>query len=351
MASPFDLTSEEARALLQRYAAQKEPLNLERAESILRDYLRARHPPDRWGNYPRPDGKRFHFAARTLHLQERYLGAWRNVSSSPLLVAALSLLGDAAVVANDVDAAARIDRERAHRVRAGDRREKRARDDAAALTARQTAFRDLAFRSPREILRGLGYGPKLTPRALGAFQEELRALTDRYRADPSPPGVTFARVDQPPVLPLVRPLAYRWAESVGEARYTVRVQPVEEGVATVEIGSGAGLSVNASTRAVRSSSRADEGDAYLAGRVAIDRKTARISATLFLITSRRPMAGTQALGLWCRMMRGYGVDRWFGEAMSADGDKMFRALERLGRIRVVSRSLSDVVVECSPGAP
>lgn len=337
-----------ARAMLEVYGAKPGALTVGVAERVIAAHLRSLGlTPDRYGNYVVRDGvERWHFSEQNLQHQEKYQGDWRNIDSEPSLDAALALLAEAARVVGDAKAEARVAAARGSRKSARSARAGKAAAGAAEEAARTAAFKRFGFEHPELLLRGLGRGKRLTEAESATSNAALAEYAETYRrALPVGDDGQFASLDRPPFLPLVRNTSYVWREEVGGSAFTVRVAHFEPGVATVEIGDGRGMAVNAATRSWRLSSRDGEGPAYLSGRVSSDARGA-ISATLFFVVSRRPMGGTQALLLWCRMMRGYGVRRWVGEGLSDDGTKMIDALEYLGHIRITARSGSSAVIEC-----
>lgn len=337
-----------ARELIAAHGSAPTRLTVRSAVALLRAYLSGSGlAADRWGNYPLGADRRWHFSAQNLQLQEKYQGSWMNVESKPVLDAALAVLAEAATSAGDEACARRVRDAVAARGSASSRRSEKAAAESRVSAARAAAFRRLAEMHPRDALRGLGWGPRLDAARAEALQAELAALADQARAGGirgDAPPVSAAR---PPTLPLARRESYEWVEQVGGSRYTVSVLHSEPGRASVEIGAS-GVSVDAATGEWRpASARGRVGDAYVAGSVSVSR-SGEMSASLLLIVSRRPMAGAQAMSVWCALMRGYGVKRWVGQGVNEQGERLLRGLERIGHLRVVSLSGSTAVVECSP---
>lgn len=337
-----------ARALIGAHGSAPARLTVRSAVALLRAYLSGSGlSADRWGNYPLGAERRWHFSAQNLKLQEKYQGSWMDVESKPVIDAALAALAEAATSAGDEACARRVREAAAARGAASSRRSDKAAAEAKAAAARAAAFRRLAELHPRDALRGLGWGQKLDAARAEALQAELAALAEQALSGGirgAAPPVSAAR---PPTLPLARRESYEWVERVGGSGYTVSVLHSEPGRASVEIGAS-GVSVDASTGGWRpASARGRVGDAYIAGSVSVSR-SGEMSASLLLIVSRRPMAGAQAMSVWCSVMRGYGVKRWVGQGVNAQGERLLRGLERIGHLRVASLSGSTAVVECSP---
>lgn len=357
MTKDCPLTPELAQTLVGQYLANKGKTTVARAKNILILWLRTCFTRDAWGNYHAPSGERWHFKSTVLNRQVKEAGDWRSVASSPILAAALALVADAAKVVGDTVAAERVKAERVGRVadkkaRASAAEEKRANHRAALVAAKRIAWEDRAV-----ILRALGVGKPLPAEPLAELQAKVKLYTREYRlmADAgvdSPPDGDFATVDRPPLLPLARDVSYQWVEHVGPLPYTVRVETSSKGVALIRIGQqGSGLDIDAATRAMTTTRATDlQGDGYLSARVEAA-PDGRLGAALFMLVSHKPTAALRLWGLWCRMMRGYGIGRWLGEGLNEAATKMVRAMAKNGSIQIEAEYGSSMVIRCAERKP
>lgn len=333
------------------------------AQGVLTTWIKARGwTRDRFGNFLNPDNtsERYHFSKQKLHHQEKD-GDWRNRENLPMIDAAVNLIVAAAVVVQDGEL------EQAFRATKGKRQEERqdrvkeSGDKKLLALAHRLAVKEVAFQQPKEI--AAAYLGKATQKQIGKLNEHIVSLRGKWQGHLTghgqvPDDGQFASADRPPFLPVLGKGSgsgledYRWTETVDGVRYSVSVKGVAPQEAQIEIGRQAGMSVSAVSHTMTLADRNAEGDAYISGRV-FYQKDRRAGGALFLIMAgdKQRGAGTRVLSIWCRMMAGYGIDRWIAQAVGPEGAAFMRALEKKGKLSLLDTQGAHWVVSCSKANP
>ena len=112
---------------------------------------------------------------------------------------------------------------------------------------------------------------------------------------------------------------------------------------TVEIGTHDGFRIDPLRFAVVGLSDSNvEGDGGLSGTATMDRDTAEIAAALVLIDTqtKRSGAGSRMLRLWCKIMRGWRVNRWVVVGAGEEGLPFFEAMDRKGVARIIAMAVA-----------
>lgn len=224
-------------------------------------------------------------------------------------------------------------------------------------TAAEYAMKQLGFENPR-LVAVAGYGIKLDEPELNRLISRRDDLVEDFvkvleSGSPLIPkdDSTFASVDKPPTPPLFYNVNYLWSEVVDGVEYTVHMKQAEKGVAIVTIGSsgGFGMVVNPRTHQMQQAYYISKGDAQISGQIAFNGDTFLASLFLIASTDKQKGAGTRVLSLWCRMMAGYGIEAWRGEAVGPEGAAFLKALTAHGKIEILGAQKSNLKVQCTAG--
>jgi hypothetical protein len=333
------------------------------AKPVLRAWLQARGwTLDRFGNYLSPTSadRRQHFKEKVLNEQEKFQGVWRNRTSTPLIDQAMFVVQRAAEGVGDAALLERVQGSRAKKKAGKEKAVSRAAQQAVARKAADDAMKILAFEEPALIamnLRGETM-PDADYARLGARAAALKAevLAGRKVLD-----ADVATIDRPPVVPVFRDKArYRWVETVDGVPYTVEIahsdgdlrQGAQRHQAKVAFGSAGGhLGVDPVTHGISLSQMGGGGavgDAILTGTIAWSPEKKRYYASIFFISASEKQRGTgsRLMGLWCRMIKGYGLSTFIAEAVGPEGLAFFQALERRGALRIKDREGAYWLMEC-----
>lgn len=320
------------------------------AERILRAWLTARGlETDRYGNFLKPDGDRFHFSENNIHRQYKGSSGWSNITSVSMIDYAITILSIAGETLGQPKWAALHEKRKGERAKAATKaEEKRLRDQASELAAKALAFEEpthMAKSMRRETLPDDVYQRLIVRKTqlVDTYLELLKA------GGPLPDDSAFATIDRPPVAPLYHKSEYSWVETVDGHKYTVTVRSAGSSGAEIHIGStgGVGLMVDAFSMGVVAGP-GGEGDAYVSGKIVWSEAKKRPYAALFLIqaTEKQKGAGSRVLDMWCRMMKGYGVPKWMAQAIGPEGAAFLKARAAKGKIRILGTEGSNALVEC-----
>jgi len=355
-----DVSAKEAEALrvvlaMAKVRKFKPSLKTPEAKQLVSAYFEAEGwRPDRYGNLLHPTKKddRIHFSKQRVQRQAKIMGTWKNIRTYSPVDAARKLVVEAAKLENDAETLAAWAKGAQAKVRqkktAAKRREKQSLRKKAAVAA----MKQLAAENPR-LVAVAGYGILLEKEDLDRMIARRDELVEAFMRDVEagrelPGDDQFASVDKPPTAPLGYDVSYLWTETVDGVQYTVSVRYAHKGVAIVTIGSSSelGLIVDPRTHAMKPADYKPEGDAQISGQVMFNGDT--FMGSLFLISAkqRRTGAGGRVLGLWCRMMKGYGVEAWRAEAVGPEGLAFLQAMQNRGCVEILGGQRSDLVVQC-----
>lgn len=347
------MTEAESRAVLSWISAHQGslPANARDAESLVRSYLRAKGlREDRYGNFLNPDdpGMRYHLKERVVNLQEKIGGDWRNIRSMNLIPYAVGLAKKAAEIAGDASVLEKADKKRTAIRAAKDKRAKQANEKATKRTIWLYAMRRIAFEYPDLFRKNAVGAQALSPEQAAEMQakrDEFQAHAEKLIADGHLDWVTddpFASADRPPLTPFFyEKTAVVWVETIDGVKYQISVKNEDRYRVTVEIGTHEGFRIDPLQLKVVGLSGANvEGDGGLSGTAVIDRDTADVRAALVLIDTqtKRSGAGSRMLRLWCKMMRGWRVNRWSVIGAGEEGLPFFEAMDRKGVARIIAPS-------------
>jgi len=371
--APTPMSPDVARAIVDSYQRVAGEVTSATGKTILRTWLMARgRQPDRWGNFlsPSDPSRRWHFKTNVINEQRKSGGGWHNIWSASIIDQALFIveravtnLGDNAPLCriHEGDCKDNPDISRAcsthtllAKVQGARAKKKGAQVKAAARGAQQVLDRKaadlglkiLAREEPVAIamnLRGESL-PDADYTRLRARAAELRAeiLAGRGVRDQD-----VADVDHPPIVPVYRPITYRWVDDSTGVPYTVEIVNGGKRSAKISIGSAGALGVDPLTHNI-SVSDGGEGDGLLTGTIRWDDEDAEYHGSLFLVSAnqRRAGAGSRLLAIWCRLMKGYGTPKFVAEAVGPEGEAFLKALEKRGSIRLSGRQGSYWLAEC-----
>lgn len=327
------------------------------AQIVIGAWLRALGwKEDRYGNYlnPQDEAERYHFKTNVLNRQKKWDGDWHNISSTPLIDAATTLIVSAASVAGDNDLANRFSKAKAKRkevkvARADKAEDERAAKEAYELTLKQAAREDVE-------LAVLYATQKASESKRKAFGEKYRPVAENWKRvvlEGKRPETDeqFADLDHPPLMSLYTSFEYTYNVAVDGFEYTVHASPTESGHVDVEIGrpsSTVGLMrISATSQSIKFTGNIDaKGDAYISGR--LFEVNGKRGAVLFLITSheKRTGAGSRVLEIWCRMMKSLGIKTWIAEAVGDEGAAFFTAMARKKKLEVYAVRGSNWAISC-----
>lgn len=344
------MTEAESRAVLSWISAHQGslPANTRDADSLVQSYLRAKgYREDRYGNFlnPADANVRFHLKERVVNLQEKRGGEWRNVRSMDLIPYAVGLAKKAAELAGDSAIVEKADKKRTS-IRAA--KEKRATKAAQEVTKRTIwlyAMRRIAFEYPDLFRQNATRVQALSPEQAAemmAKRDEYQAHAEKLIADGHLDWVQsdpFATADQPPLTPFFyEKTAVSWIETVDGVKYQITVKNRDKLRVTIEIGTHGGFAIDPTQFTIVGFSGNKEGDGGLSGTASVDRDTAEISAALVLIDTKqkRSGAGSRMINLWCKMMRGWRVNRWLVVGAGEEGLPFFEAMDRKGVARIIA---------------
>lgn len=346
------MTEAESRAVLSWISAHggSLPANARDAESLVQSYLRAKGlREDRYGNFLHADeGVRFHLKERVVNLQEKRGGEWRNVRSMNLIPYAVGLAKKAAELAGDTAVVAKAEKKRSSIREAKEKRSRRAAEEATKRTVWLYAMRRVAFEMPDVFRRNAAGVQALTPEQSAeakAKRDEYQVHAERLIADGHLDWVEndpFATADAPPLTPFFyERTGVSWVETIDGVEYRILVKNNDKFRVTIEIGTHDGFRIDPNRLAIVGfSDRAAAGDGGLSGSAVVNRETSEISAALVLIDAKekRSGAGARMLRLWCKMMRGWRVNRWLVVGAGKEGLPFFEAMDRKGVARIIAPS-------------
>lgn len=355
---------ETAQAILVHVQQHNVParMNVATAEGVIRAWLRALGwQQDRYGNFinPENDKDRYHFSKQNLQHQAKD-GEWRNYKSLSMIDAANNLIRASAQLTGDQGVLAKFLAAKEARKAEGEKRAQQAATDRQRKQAYELAMKDFASTHRRKVLDWkLG---KLSQDAFeklrGEFDPSMQKWLEHVTSGAAEPGdELFASADNPPILPVVDQYGeyeYSWTETVDGVPYTVWIHTATKGQeAEIQIGQSAttGLQVSAISHQLSMSHRDAKGDAYITGRVF--QKNGKFGASLFLIISgeKKKGAGTRVMSIWCRLMRGYGVERWVAQAVGPEGAAFMQAMDKKGMLHLENTEGAHWVVSCPEANP
>ena len=330
-------------------------MNAGEARDLIRAYLRAAGlREDSYGNFKNPSdpNERYHFSRQRVQLQRKHGRQWSNVRSySPTGMARKIVISSSKTVGDS----SLEDRFRS-KVKAEGARRKKAKRTAAegkvAAKAKEIAQKAFAMNEP-ELAVKVGSGVVMPSSQVAHAKDRIQQLTRKWTehllaGGAAPLDSAFATVDSPPVLPVFLPYEYTWSETVNGVTYSVHVENAEKGTANVSIGGYGRFSVDPRTHRMLVPDYETSGDASISARVVWDEDGKQMVGVMFMITAlnQKRGAGSRVMELWCRMMRGYGVSAWIGEAVGPEGMKFLRALERKGKIKILGGDSKNLVMTC-----
>ncbi len=341
-------------------------LRVEDAKHVIRAWLRASDlREDQWGNFALTvtdkerwqgvRGVRYHITERQLQRQVKHDRDWSNVASTPVIDAANALINNAAVALGKTELVDKAKSDIGARKDAVAQRKQSTEDKRATVEARSFARKYVAYKFRDAVIDNYT-GKKIDEETVKKINEVMDFQTAFFKSvKTKPTDSMFASVDNPPVLPMFGPTNYSWVETVDSVRYTVAVHNKDgEKKASIQIGSSGGLRAIDPFAVGLSRSimmQRNEGDGVISGAIVFDGK--KFSAGLLLImvrnddeTTKRKGVGTRLLRLWCRLMAGYGIDRWVAIAVGDEGAAFLTALEKKGAITIQRGQDSNWVVTC-----
>lgn len=345
------MTEAESRAVLSWISAHQGslPANARDADSLVKSYLRAKGlREDRYGNFLNPEdaGMRFHLKERVVNLQEKRGGEWRNIRSMNLIPYAVGLAKKAAELAGDSVVAEKADKKHTAIRAAKNKRAKQASEQVTKRTIWLYAMRRIAFEYPDLFRTNAARVRALSPEQVTELQtkrDEYQAHAEKLIADGHLDWVQndpFATADRPPLTPFFyEKTAVSWVETIDGVKYRIVVKNEDRMRVTVEIGTHDGFRIDPLRFAVVGLSDSNvEGDGGLSGTATMDRDTAEIAAALVLIDTqtKRSGAGSRMLRLWCKIMRGWRVNRWVVVGAGEEGLPFFEAMDRKGVARIIA---------------
>lgn len=335
-------------------------MKADEARDLIRAYLRLEgYRSDSYGNFKKPsDPKhRYHFSKQRVQFQSRSPRGWSNEGSDLPGDLARRIVTGAAKIAGDTALADKFMAGRkaaAKRKIAGRKREEKRKGEVDALHIAQKAF---AVESPDIALR-IGSRVKVPSGKFAVAKERVHNLSMQWAdhllgGGEPPPDSAFATVDYPPILPVFFPYTYDWTETVDGVEYSIHVEHGEYGTANVMIGGHGNFAVDPMTHRMFVPKYKPVGDAQISGRIVWDDSGKELAGMLFLITSlnKRRGAGSRVMQLWCRMMRGYGIEAWIAEAVGAEGMAFFEALAAKQTLAILGADRKNLVVACTGQLP
>jgi len=368
MAAPEPMDPTVASAVLDAAKALPRRMSSREAEGVVRTWLRARgFTPDAWGNFVLPSGLRYHFDNRTLRVQSKRSGTWRDRRAYPMTQAAEDLLIQAAEALGDAEALTRWSGAQKKREdEKGKRAEKaefaRLQDEARNLAMARVAdeYRDAVWAH----MRSPGKSP-LPAEVSQAYARYTTSYVDRLRTGGKLPDLgLFSSIDRPSIVPFFFDRDYHWYETLDDVIYSVQLRHQEPGIfadqrhrVAVQIGYGGALGLTIDPYTMHVSSRlsrnTESGDGQLVGRLWDDGEAVRATLTIVIAQEKRKGAGSRLMQLWCRMMAGYGVKVWEAEGVGDEGAPFLVALHDRGAITLLKQSGSSVYATCGrpAGAP
>jgi hypothetical protein len=357
-----------ARAVIEAGRAAGSRLTAQQATVVVDGWLRARGlVADRWGNYVLPSGRRYHFDAKTVRVQKKSMGEWRDTDARPVIEAATDLLVNAAIALQDTTEEARWKAVEKARAKQKVKRADQAEFDRLQARARDTARKRVADEL-RDDVRGYFLQGNRYPHAARineALARHLPAYVERLRQGGTLPGdALFASIDRPPMLVLYSKAVYDWTETVDGITYSVLLRHAEPGLfagdqyrAGVQIGRGLSamgltfdpFSLSVTTDLMREGE--PQGDGLLVGRVWDDGEVLGATLVEVMAHEKRKGAGRRLLGLWCRMMIGYGIRTWAAEGLGEEGVAFLRAMQDQGLVRVMGVDGGTAFLQCPQADP
>lgn len=344
-----------AERILAAYPGRK--MNVAEARDVVEAWAE-QWPRDRWGNFKIHDTRRIKLTKRQAQRQVKDGGRWRNLSSQPLISAALNLVKKAAETLGDESVAAAMEGAKATRRRAAAKRSESAEEERRQEEIDTLALKILSAELPVEFAAAhdaefywRDADPDLRQR-LAELKRQLRALRDRGQL---PTDQQLFDRQRPPLAPLLDDVRAEWTEEIRGEMYTVSIRHARKNEAVIEIGSTAsdmslGMRVDPITRSmIMEPGEHRVGDAYIAGR--IQRSERGAAGALFLIISRVKQrgAGGRVLDIWCDLMGAYGTDVFVAEGVGDEGEAFLDAKVRAGRLSFEGRSGRDMVFRCTGG--
>lgn len=331
--------------------------SVQQAKAIVEAWLKAQDlRPDRWGNYVYRDGsRRFNFGKTALRHQKKEGDRWVSISSGGVIDAAVDLLTQAASGPAPSPAAAGL-ADTVQRAKAASQSSaERKKLEQIRAQAEVLAFKRTEAEYRQDIYRNLIAGKRLPEQRAAEINEALA----RYKLEMvrllqtqgfTPPGdEAFVDADRPPLLPVVSASSkYCWVESVSDVTYSIHVSGTGKGGARIEIGNAGSMAVDPRTMRAVYSQPGAQGDSYISGYV--QRVESTLIGVLFLVISKqkRSGAGSRAMSIWCRIMRGYGIDPWVAEAVGDQGEAFLQAMQSRGVLRLGRRfGSANIEVSCA----
>jgi hypothetical protein len=335
-------------------------MKADEARDLIRAYLRLEgFRPDSYGNFKSPsDPKhRYHFSKQRVQFQRRGPGGWSNVDSylpgdmaRRIVTAAARTAGETALA--DKFMAGR--KAAAKRKIAGQKREEKRRTE---VDARQIAQKAFAAENP-DIALKIGSRVKVPSGKFAVAKERIHNLSMQWAdhiaaGGAPPPDSAFATVDYPPVLPVFFPYTYDWTETVDGVEYSIHVEHGEGGTANVMIGAHGSFGIDPVSHRMFVPKHKAVGDAQISGRIVWDDSGKELAGMLFMITAlnKGRGAGSRVMQLWCRMMRGYGIEAWIGEAVGPEGMAFLKAMDAKGKLAILGGDSRSLVVACTGQLP
>lgn len=308
--------------------------------------------PNQWGKYVQANGKRWAISERTVHLQSRTGGGdWHNERTYGLIDIAINLI-DLAEKEIGGDLGKRLQSKRGS---AQDKAQAKRQSEKFAATANALAAKYMAFHHWDEALRSARRQsiPEEKRRELAEVQK--RAHEDYLGLVRSgaqlPDDSQFASAEKPPFIPMFfKNIDYRFDVEQDGVIYSVRVEHGDSGRAKLHIGRAAGgfAQVDPLSHQMRGYFGPElHGDGTLDGAIT-NTDDDQFVGQVFLISAdeRKKGAGGRMLRLFCRLMKGYGVKHWLGEAIGEEGQAFLEAMERKGQIKIVQRDGSYWAIAC-----
>lgn len=328
----------------------KPSMKADEARNLIRVYLRLLGmQQDAWGNFKR-DGERVHFGAQRVKIQRKEGSRWETTQSSlpsqwarTIVVKAAKAAGDTAMESRFRGGVETAKKAKARAVQAGS--EKKSQEVVDRL-----AQKHFAMQQP-DVLVQLGASRSAPSQETKDRLSQL-GMGWRRRLETNPPpqdDAMFASVDHPPVLPVFFNHKYTWTEQVDDQPYSIHVASSGKDSASVTIGAYGNVTVDPMTKRMKMPTEyAPVGDAQATGQILWDSEQKAFVGLLFLLMSLKKQsgAGARVLQLWCRMMRGYSIEVWIAQAVGSEGQAFIEAMAKKGKVRVVGKDRSDLLVAC-----
>ena len=330
------------------------------AKRIITAWLTARgFVVDRWGNWKKPGvaDERYKFKKRNFVKQAKVNGRWGNIGTSQTNIqAALNLVENAVKAVGDEKYVRHLLKKKSARKTAQKKTAVRRITNKQLEEARVHAMHWMAHEYWNLFYDALVLNDK---KASNAIQRQVHpqyvelgaAYAELLRDGRELPKIKWS-TSKPPLTIFFRDAAFSWREKMDSKPYSVSITNHDKQSATVHLGQSGSFGLTVDPHRLVMSGGPESanavGDAYVSGAVSMLSRGGGLYGRMFMILARKKGrgAGLRILKLWCKLMKGYQIERWMIQALGEEGERWIRLQASRRQLTILQERGADMLVQC-----